>query len=1118
MAAGGRALREGRYADAASRFVEVLQWAPGLAHVVGSNLAVVRRRAAAAARAAGGPLRVGVGSWDLGHNCAGRAYALALLYRRFARVELFGSIFPSRGSSEIWLPLRESAHGLPIHSFVVHEHCEFVRQALALVCAHPYDIVHLTKPRLPNILFGLLYKLVWGASVLLDIDDEELAFVGAETPFELSTLTVSDLQAALAALDGRDATRIGVALAQCFDGLTVATSPLRSRYGGEVVPHAREPVTEPIEELRARGRERLGALSTEKIVLFIGTPRPFKGLVETGHAIAALQRPDVRYVIVGGKDDGQIERELAKIPGLQLRIVAPQPMSAATEIAAAADLCVLLQDRDSEAARMQMPAKLSDYLSVGAPVLVSDVPAMRQVIDFGAVQALQAEALPEEVANLLENDAARAQLSARGRAFFEDHLSVPANEESLERLAQVVSRQPAFAMNASLEALAKAALGEADGLLVETRPTAPTASAAFGLVRKTRVAVVLHLHHLEVWPKIAKRLRALSGDDFSLFVTTTQDREMHVAALLADQFPQAQVVNVENELNDIEPFLKLIPRLALEGYECVCKLHTIPQFDSPLDGVWCDRLLDALVGSRAIFSSVVNAFANNPEMAIAGPVEFYFRAQDFGRISRLEKIEPPACREMRAGQNYWGFFAGRMFWARTAALLALTKVIQSEAVNEACRCRANSYSDDAIERIFGLLPSTIEGGRVGLLFSASGFLRVLRIIPADRAANAALRADVAHVAHQFQRLPEECELLSAGSLFDEAHYRSQRPELPASADAVVDYLTVGRFFWTTPNRAFQRANYLDLISSKTDGGGRDAFVDFIVRGCEEPRVAHACTSPPEATLRRQALNERRINWRALEQMDREPGTVSIIIPVYGQLALTEASVGSVIKNTRLDGLEIILVDNGSDAETRNGLRDIARRNPSVLQLLRLEENTGFALGSNLGFAQCIGSICVFLNNDTQVTEGWLESLLKPLIGEDAPIVQPALLYPDGTIQCMGVVFINRKPIGRCLHQGRKPEEIGRDDTKKFQAVSAACMALSAKDFARLRGFDPIFTNGQEDIDLCFRLTSIKHQEARVVEQSIVYHYEGRSKGRYDYVKSNREAFIKKNLWRIRWDD
>jgi hypothetical protein len=53
--------------------------------------------------------------------------------------------------------------GLPVHSFVVEHEPGFVNQAWQLVLQQPADLVHLSKPRLPAVVFGLLYKLLWGA-------------------------------------------------------------------------------------------------------------------------------------------------------------------------------------------------------------------------------------------------------------------------------------------------------------------------------------------------------------------------------------------------------------------------------------------------------------------------------------------------------------------------------------------------------------------------------------------------------------------------------------------------------------------------------------------------------------------------------------------------------------------------------------------------------------------------------------------------------------------------------------------------------------------------------------------------------------------------------------------
>jgi hypothetical protein len=53
---------------------------------------------------------------------------------------------------------------LPVHSVVAEHEPGLVNQAWELVLQQPADLVHLSKPRLPAVAFGLLYKLLWGAA------------------------------------------------------------------------------------------------------------------------------------------------------------------------------------------------------------------------------------------------------------------------------------------------------------------------------------------------------------------------------------------------------------------------------------------------------------------------------------------------------------------------------------------------------------------------------------------------------------------------------------------------------------------------------------------------------------------------------------------------------------------------------------------------------------------------------------------------------------------------------------------------------------------------------------------------------------------------------------------
>ena len=174
-----------------------------------------------------------VAAAELSHNAAGRAYTLAQLYRHLGHpVTLLGSHFPQWGR-QLREPIRGAVRqqGLPVHSFVVEHEPGFVNQAWELVLQHPADLVHLSKPRLPAVVFGLLYKLLWGAAVLVDIDDEELCFVGEQEPITLDGLKrLCHGLPEPRELMGPLWTRLAVDLAQRFDG-TFGMTPLAAARG-----------------------------------------------------------------------------------------------------------------------------------------------------------------------------------------------------------------------------------------------------------------------------------------------------------------------------------------------------------------------------------------------------------------------------------------------------------------------------------------------------------------------------------------------------------------------------------------------------------------------------------------------------------------------------------------------------------------------------------------------------------------------------------------------------------------------------------------------------------------------------------------------------------------------
>lgn len=292
-------------------------------------------------------------------------------------------------------------------------------------------------------------------------------------------------------------------------------------------------------------------------------------------------------------------------------------------------------------------------------------------------------------------------------------------------------------------------------------------------------------------------------------------------------------------------------------------------------------------------------------------------------------------------------------------------------------------------------------------------------------------------------------------------------------------------------------------------------------GWEETVFKSTDTNLKELTLnnlRREllSLNDSLINWDSLVKSHKQAEVgkrVSIIILVLNNPEMTVRCIESVMEaRTKID-FEMIVVDNGSNAPTIQELRRMSEKYPKM-RLVAIDTNLNFALGNNVGFQFATGDVSVFLNNDTFVTDGWLDGLITPLVeNQNIRAVQPTLLYPDDTIQCIGIGFSEKSPLGYAIYTGKDPNKHNVIKSRKLPAITAACLAVRSLDYARLKGFDPLFVNGQEDIDFCLRLTrGNKKHTCYCTSESKVYHDEGRTQGRGKRVLENRKKFID------RWGD
>ena len=217
--------------------------------------------------------------------------------------------------------------------------------------------------------------------------------------------------------------------------------------------------------------------------------------------------------------------------------------------------------------------------------------------------------------------------------------------------------------------------------------------------------------------------------------------------------------------------------------------------------------------------------------------------------------------------------------------------------------------------------------------------------------------------------------------------------------------------------------------------------------------------------------------------------ISVIVPVHGKLPYTLACLRSLARHAAEVPFEVIVVDDASPDDSAATLQQI-----EGLQLLRNPHNLGFIGSSNAGAQAARGEYLLFLNNDTQVTAGWMDALLRCFADRaDCGIAGSRLVYPDGRLQeAGGLVFAD----GSCWTSGRfEPRDAPAFRYRRqTDYVSGAALMIPRTLFDQLGGFDTRYTPAYyEDVDLAF---AVRQTGLKVYYEpgSTVIHCEGISSG------------------------
>lgn len=206
-------------------------------------------------------------------------------------------------------------------------------------------------------------------------------------------------------------------------------------------------------------------------------------------------------------------------------------------------------------------------------------------------------------------------------------------------------------------------------------------------------------------------------------------------------------------------------------------------------------------------------------------------------------------------------------------------------------------------------------------------------------------------------------------------------------------------------------------------------------------------------------------------------TTSIVILTHNQLPLTCKCLESIREHTQ--DYELIVVDNGSTDGTVTYLKT-----QTDVIVHENKENLGFAKGCNQGIELSKGENILFLNNDTIVTEHWLDNMLRVLYENDrVGMVGPVTNYSSGH-QIIPVTYTQLDEIDAFARNHCEENAGCYTDVRRLVGF---CLLARRSLLEEIGYFDERYGLGNyEDDDLCLRALHAGYL-LRVVNDSFIHH-------------------------------
>lgn len=224
---------------------------------------------------------------------------------------------------------------------------------------------------------------------------------------------------------------------------------------------------------------------------------------------------------------------------------------------------------------------------------------------------------------------------------------------------------------------------------------------------------------------------------------------------------------------------------------------------------------------------------------------------------------------------------------------------------------------------------------------------------------------------------------------------------------------------------------------------------------------------------------------------------SVIVSTDNKFELLSNFFERLLKVTDFTKGEIVVIANGcTDLKAIDYLDELALKN-NFIRLIKYKSKLGYSKANNIAVENSSYENLVFINTDVFPVNGSIEKLVD-YIESDATIgvVQGRLVFPqDNTIQSTGHTF--EYCFNAHLYKGKTYDDPAVLQTEERQALTSAFYAMKREIFVRFGGFDEIYLNAYEGMELTLKIRE-SGLKCMYYPNALAYHITGGSRKSIQY--------------------